>query len=300
MANKKIKSVGIILKPKAIHEFSTILPNLTDWLKRLKIEIVFPLEEYDRLHKIYQQTKLEFEQIPRVDIYSKTDLIITLGGDGTLIGVARNLKHISPPIFGVNMGNLGFITEFSKHDFYEELEDVIKGEYEIQKLALYKAELYSAKGEKLKTGYFLNDAVIAKGGISRMFYVSVETDQEIIYPLAGDGLIVSSPIGSTAYSLAAGGPIVHPSVKSIILNPICPHSLTHRPLVLPDNLDIWIKPPRTEKEIFLTLDGQEAITLTGGQQVKISKASKKNVKIIRNEEREYFRTLKEKFKHGRR
>ncbi len=296
---QKIKKVGIVLKPKVIHEFSTILPNLVEWLIRMKVEVYFPLEESQRLLKIFTSSKNTFKLVPKIDILKHAELIITLGGDGTLIGTARNCKATTPPIFGINMGNLGFITEFSKHDFHDDLVKVLKGKYEVRKVPLYKAELYKGR-EAVKSGYFLNDAVISKSGISRMFSVSIETDQESIYNLAGDGLIISSPIGSTAYSLAAGGPIVHPSVKSIIINPLCPHSLTHRPLVLPDKENIWIKVPKGETELYLTLDGQEAITISKNRKVKISKAARKHVNLIINPEREYFHTLKEKFRYGRR
>lgn len=296
---QKIKKVGLIIKPKVTHEFMTTLPNLTDWLKRRKIDIYFPLEVTERLEKIYQTKKLKFNLIPKVDLYKECELLITLGGDGTLIGVARKTKYDSPPIFGINMGNLGFITEFSRHDFHDDLAEVLNGNYKSHKLHLYKAEVWQ-NGKVQQTGHFLNDAVITKSGISRMFTLAIESESENIYNLAGDGLIVSSPIGSTAYSLAAGGPIVHPRVKALILNPICPHSLTHRPLVLPDTQELWIKLPKDEKEIYLTLDGQEAITLKSNQRVRISKSSRKSVNLIENENREYFRTLKEKFKHGRR
>jgi len=294
-----IKNVGIILKPRAVHDFLTILPNLTEWLKRRKVEVFFPVEETERLHKIYQTTKLKFNIIPKVDMHTQCDLLITLGGDGTLIGVARTSKKTSPPIFGINMGNLGFITEFSKHEFHDDLAQVLKGNYTIHNVPLYKAEIIENE-KTVRSGYFINDAVISKSGISRMFTVALETEDENIYNLAGDGLIVSSPIGSTAYSLAAGGPIVHPRVKGIILNPICPHALTHRPLVLPENETIYIKLPKGESELFLTLDGQEAITVLKNQRVKISKPSRKHVSLIINENKEYFRTLKDKFRHGRR
>ena len=294
-----IKNVGIILKPRVVHEFSTILPNLVEWLTRRKLNIFFALEESDRLLKIFPNARPKFKLAPKVDILKDADLIITLGGDGTLIGTARNIKSKSMPIFGINMGNLGFITEFSKHEFHDSLADTLKGRYESRKLPLYKADIFH-KGSLTKSAYFLNDAVVSKSGISRMFTVSIENDNENIYNLAGDGLILSSPVGSTAYSLAAGGPIVHPSVKSLIINPICPHSLTHRPLVLPDKENIWIKLLKDEDELYLTLDGQEAITFTKHHRIRISKAARKQVNIVINPEREYFRTLKEKFRHGRR
>ncbi len=297
--SKQIKNVGIILKPKAIHDFMTILPNLTEWLRRRKIEIFFAVDETQRLHEIYQTTKIKFNLVTKNEMHSLCQLLITLGGDGTLIGVARTSKKNSPPIFGINMGNLGFITEFSKHEFHDDLAQVLKGNFETHNVPLYKAEILQ-QDKVVRSGYFVNDAVISKSGISRMFSISLDTELENIYNLAGDGLIVSSPIGSTAYSLAAGGPIVHPGVKGIILNPICPHALTHRPLVLPDTESIYIKIPKGEDEIFLTLDGQEAITVLKNQKIRISKPSRKHVSLVNNEERLYFKTLKDKFRHGRR
>ncbi|OIQ18471.1 MAG: hypothetical protein BM556_09455 [Bacteriovorax sp. MedPE-SWde] len=297
--SEQIKNVGIILKPKAIHDFMTILPNLTEWLRRRKIEIFFAVDETQRLHEIYQTTKIKFNLVTKNEMHSLCQLLVTLGGDGTLIGVARTSKKNSPPIFGINMGNLGFITEFSKHEFHDDLAQVLKGNFETHNVPLYKAEILQ-QDKVVRSGYFVNDAVISKSGISRMFSISLDTELENIYNLAGDGLIVSSPIGSTAYSLAAGGPIVHPGVKGIILNPICPHALTHRPLVLPDTESIYIKIPKGEDEIFLTLDGQEAITVMKNQKIRISKPSRKHVSLVNNKERLYFKTLKDKFRHGRR
>lgn len=169
-----------------------------------------------------------------------------MGGDGTLIGVSRNVKKNSPPIFGVNMGNLGFITEFSKVEFFDQLENTIKGTYKLTSLPLYQVEV-TRKNKVTFKGTFLNDLVINNNLVSKMLTLSVESEGEHIYNLSGDGLIISSPIGSTAYSLAAGGPIISPSVNAITLTPICAHSLTHRPLVIPDNTSVSIKAPNRMK-----------------------------------------------------
>lgn len=295
----KDTSVAIVLKPAAVNDFLTVLPNLVEWLRRRKIEVFFVENDTERIAKIFKTTKQKYKFISRSDIYTKVSLIITLGGDGTLIGVARNSSNNSSPIFGINMGNLGFITEFSRNDFYEDIEKFFTNDYTARKIPLYKAEIFE-KNEIVESAYFINDAVISKNGISRMFSITLESDNEVIYDLAGDGLIVSSPIGSTAYSLAAGGPIVHPNSKVLILTPICPHSLTHRPIILPDTENIWIKLSKGEENLSLTLDGQENITILKNQKVKISKSSKKGANLVINPKREYFDTLKEKFKHGRR
>lgn len=298
MVDMKIEEIGIVLKPSVVNEFTTMLPNLFDWLKRKKISVYFSEKDQDRISKILK-SKREANFIKKADMLNKMDLIITLGGDGTLIGMARKSNQNSCPIFGINMGNLGFITEFSKQDFYDDLENFLKGKYESRKISLFKAEVFE-NDKKLSEHYFINDAVVTKSGISRMFSISLETEKELIYDLAGDGLIVSSPIGSTAYSLAAGGPIVHPSTKAFILTPICPHSLTHRPIILPDNETVTIHLGNREEQLSLTLDGQEDVTVLKNHQVKISKSTKKYVNLVINPNREYFDTLKEKFKHGRR
>lgn len=292
-------SVAIILKPTAVSEFLTVLPNLVEWLRRRKIDFCFLDSDSERISKIFKNSKHKHKFITKNEIYTKVSLIITLGGDGTLIGVARKSSNNSSPIFGINMGNLGFITEFSRNDFYEDISKFFNNDYNVRKIPLYKAEIFE-KNEVVASAYFINDAVVSKNGISRMFSITLESDHEEIYDLAGDGLIVSSPIGSTAYSLAAGGPIVHPNSKVLILTPICPHSLTHRPIILPDSESIWIKLSKDEENLSLTLDGQENITILKNQKVKISKSSKKGANLVINPNREYFDTLKEKFKHGRR
>jgi NAD+ kinase len=197
------------------------------------------------------------------------------------------------------MGHLGFITEFSKVDFYDELELTLKGNFELNTLSLHQVEIFD-KEKSIFKSYFLNDVVINNNQISRMLTLSVEGNDEHIYNLAGDGLIISSPIGSTAYSLAAGGPIIHPDVNAITLTPICAHSLTHRPLVVSENSIIQVKAIKSEDSLKITLDGQEVIVISSNEVVRITKAKSKIVKLIKNPDRTYFRTLKEKFTHGAR
>ncbi len=294
----QIKNITIILKPKVTAEFESILPNLAHWLHRRKKNIHFLTKEKERLHKIFKGDLKNIVFVEDNDLY-KTDLIITLGGDGTLIGVGRNVRASSPPIFGVNMGHLGFITEFSKLEFFDQLEETLRGNYKLTNLSLYQVEVFK-KNKSIFKGYFLNDLVINNSQISRMLTLSVESEGEHIYNLSGDGLIISSPIGSTAYSLAAGGPIINPKVKAITLTPICAHSLTHRPLVIPDSDSVTVKAAKPDETIKLTLDGQQAFVVSPGETVKISKRKNTSAQLIKNSERTYFRTLKEKFTHGTR
>jgi NAD+ kinase len=295
----QLKNITIVLKPKVTSEFESILPNLASWLHRRKKTIRFLSKEKERLTKIFKGDLKNIIFVEEDKLNIDTDLIITMGGDGTLIGVARNVKKNSPPIFGVNMGHLGFITEFSKVEFFDQLEETIKGNYKLTTLSLYQVEIFR-KGKSTFKGSFLNDLVINNNQISRMLTLSVESEGEHIYNLSGDGLIISSPIGSTAYSMAAGGPIINPSVNAITLTPICAHSLTHRPLVIPDNTSVIIKAARPEELLKLTLDGQQALVVTSQDMIKVSKRKTIHAHLIKNPERAYYRTLKEKFTHGTR
>lgn len=296
---KKIKVVTIYIKPNPTSEFGIIVPNLIQWLSRRKVKTIFPDQFKDVVEKIIGSKSKHVSFLSEKESHKESDLIISLGGDGTLLGASRKVTNSSPPIFGVNMGKLGFIAEFTKSEIYDELAKVINGNYEIDKLPLFKVEIRNNSTSKFK-GFFVNDAVLNQTGISRMITLAVETEHEHIYNLSGDGLIVSTPIGSTAYSLAAGGPIIHPSVNGIVLTPICPHSLTYRPLVVPNNQTIQIKNQDKKIQLSLTLDGQEIESLEKQDYIIISRSTSRSVRLIHNPNRTYFLTLKEKFTHGRR
>ena len=297
--NKDLINIAIILKPSKIEELPNTITNLVRWLSRRQKNIFFLAKEESRLSKcISNKTldKIEF-QTERF-VFNETDLIISLGGDGTLLGVSRSVSS-KVPVFSVNLGRLGFITEFSKNDFYEKLNVILARKYTSFKKNLYSITVYEGD-KKLVKKVFFNDAVFTKNDLARMFSLSVESSGEHIYNLTGDGLIISSTYGSTAYSLAAGGPIVHPDVKALILTPICAHSLTHRPLVIPDGHKLTIKLLDKIDSVNITLDGQEFISIQNNQTIILNKEIKRSIQLIKNDERTYFHTLKEKFVHGRR
>lgn len=294
----EIQDIGIILKPSKFEDLNNLITNLVRWLNRRNKTIFLLKKEESRISK--KITKKILQDINFVDekmMFSKTHLVISLGGDGTLLGVCRNISS-NIPVFGVNLGRLGFITEFSKNEFYEQLNLILLGKYSSFKKALFQVEVETKLGVKKKE-YFFNDLVFSKNEIARMFTLSIEANSQHIYNLTGDGLIVSSTYGSTAYSLAAGGPIVHPDVAALILTPICAHSLTHRPMVIPDSFELSIEILDKDTQISITLDGQSAIHINHGDKVFVRKRSKKNICLISNPERTYFHTLKEKFVHGR-
>lgn len=293
-----LKDIAIILKPSAYEDLANTVSNLIRWLRRRDKDIFFLEKENNRLKSSLSKSVFGQIQFLKSEIlFSKSHLIISLGGDGTLLGVCRKVQpHI--PVFGVNLGRLGFITEFSKNDFYEKLNIVFSNKYQIRKQQLFKVSVHD-KNKEVQSRYFINDIVFNKYKIARMITLNVTSNKEHIYNLSGDGLIVSSTVGSTAYSLAAGGAIVHPSVKAILLTPICPHSLTHRPLVISDESDIVIQLLDSDEEGMITIDGQKVITFNKNHHVKITKEKKQTISIIVNNERSFYQTLKEKFDHGR-
>ncbi|MFT6631545.1 MAG: NAD+ kinase [Bacteriovoracaceae bacterium] len=299
MSTKRINNIGIVLKPSHMDDFPNVLTNLIRWLTKRQKKVFLLDKEEKRFEgslssKTISQIKFEDEKY----VFNKTDLVISLGGDGTLLGVSRKINS-QIPVFSVNLGRLGFITEFSKNDFYEKLNVILLGKYEVFKKNLYSIEV-KRKNQKPIKELFFNDAVFTKNDLARMFTLAVEADGEHIYNISGDGLIISSTYGSTAYSLAAGGPIVHPAVKALILTPICAHSLTHRPLVIPDNQSLKVSLMENIDTVNITLDGQTCVHLAPKDTVKISKENRKTITLIKNTERTYFHTLKEKFVHGRR
>lgn len=294
-----VKNVGIILKPKAVTEFTSVLPNLISWFKRRKISISFADFEEERVSKILKTTPKHVNFISLKELHHNMDLNITLGGDGTLLGFGRLSDRNSAPVFGVNMGTLGFITEYAKSEFFEGLESILSNKCEITKTPLYRAQVHKGS-KKIADAHFLNDLVVSKHDISRMFSLAVENEEENIFNISGDGLIISSPTGSTAYSLAAGGPIISPRVQALVLTPICPHSLTHRPIVISDKQALNVKVPADADSVMITLDGQEVKELPSRCVITVSKSKSKYLKLITNPQKTYFDTLKNKFTQGRR
>lgn len=294
MKKPQIKKVGITLKPNSTPEFYSILPNLCSWLIRRKISVVFRNEDQQRVYKFFKDKPTSALSFWESDAFHKdVDLMLSLGGDGTLIGVCRRI-HSRIPVLGINLGRLGFITEFNKNEYFDHLSDILQGNFTITQKPLFHVAV-KRKGKVVFSDYFFNDAVVAKNDIARMTYLRVELGKEHIYNIAGDGMIISSPMGSTAYSMAAGGPIVHPEVRGLILSPICPHSLTHRPFVIPDKAPLTLKPLPPHHSLTLTVDGQVAFPVLENDEVIINNSKMKKVSLIHNPERLYFETIREKF-----
>jgi NAD+ kinase len=233
----------------------------------------------------------------RAQLGVESDLLITFGGDGTLLSVARHAPD-NVPILGVNMGTLGFLTEIRLEEFPAVLDRVLADDYHVEPRVTFDARVIGP-GRDNKQYRVLNDVAINKSALARIIEMRVSVAGLFVSTFRGDGIIVCTPTGSTAYNLSAGGPIVYPTMGAVVITPICPHMLTNRPLVLPDELDIeiGIVSPSEGQEIYVTLDGQEGTPVTEQDRVLISK-SQQSVLLVQSPDKNYFDVLRQKLKWG--
>lgn len=272
-----MRNIVIALNPSKDIEgkiLSLVIAQITDIFKNSKITVL----------NSYEINKYRFD--------NDLDLLIVLGGDGTLLGVARDINgKYDVPILGVNIGNLGFLSSIEIQDLGEALNKIKNGQYNIQSRILLECSVDNENDSM--NGKALNDIVIARGTLSRMAKFEVYIDNKLYYRFKGDGLIVATPTGSTAYSFSAGGPFVYPDVEVITLTPICPHTRGMQPIVLKSNSEILIKAENYNGEIYLTFDGQEAKKIKDNTSIKIRKA-KDSVKILLFDNYDYFNVLRQK------
>ncbi len=226
------------------------------------------------------------------------DLIVVLGGDGTLLNASRHGKRKEVPILGVNLGGLGFLTETSVEELSITLKNVLKGDYSISKRIML--DVYIKRGrEEIFAITALNDAVITKDALARIIDIETYVNNEYLTTFKADGLIFSTPTGSTGYSLAAGGPLIYPSLPNLIVTPICPHTLTNRPIILPDGVEVRAQLKSKEEKVILTIDGQVGFPLEYDDEITIKKSSHM-VNLIKSSSRGYFEILRTKLKWGAR
>ena len=289
MANP-IKRVGIVSKPKKT-EVREIVPALLEWLRERSIE-AFIDKETGAIMEMKERC------LTRNEMPSKVDLLIVLRGDGTLLATARALNRKPVPILAVNLGGLGFLTEITREELIPTLETVVAGTHQTDRRVQIEGELIRAD-EILTPFLALNDVVLNKGAIARILDFEVRVNGEKVSTYKSDGLIVSTPTGSTAYSLAAGGPIVTPSVEAFLVTPICAHTLTHRPLVLPNTVKIEVTVKSLREAAYLTVDGQVGIAANSEDVVRMRKADS-YVELVRPPATPYFQILQKKLKWGER
>ena len=236
--------------------------------------------------------------VPRADIPDGTQLVIVLGGDGTLLSAARAIGGRDIPLFAVNLGGLGFLTAITVDEVYTQLEHALNGELRIGRRRMLHCELWRGT-DLLSSHEALNDAVLSKAEIARMIDLEVNVDEKLMCVYKADGLIVSTPTGSTAYSLSAGGPIVYPSVAAFCITPICPHTLTNRPVILPDESVIEVVNRGEDNTTYMTIDGQVGEIMMKGDRV-VCRRSLHSISLIRPPDKLFFDVLREKLKWGSR
>ena len=284
-----MKSVAIISKPWK-QELAGILPELLAWFHERKYTIY--MDEETAHYTNGEQV------VARASIGEKhSDFALVLGGDGTLLSAARSVAHQGVPILAVNLGSLGFLTEIPLNELYAALECVDKGECPIELRSVLDCRLIRG-GECILRNFALNDVVVNKSAISRLVEFDLNIDGNFVFLYKADGVIIATPTGSTAYSLAAGGPVLMPSVDAFVVTPVCPHSLTHRPLVVTQNSQIALTVETGEEQAFLSIDGQVGVPVQQGDQVLCQRAEHK-VKLLRVR-RTFFEVLRNKLKWGQR
>jgi NAD+ kinase len=224
--------------------------------------------------------------------------LVVLGGDGTLLSAARLAAERKVPILAVNLGGLGFLTTVPQDEIYSILEELFSGHHRVSERVMLEAEIVR-EGTVIRRQIALNDAVLNKAALARIMDLELRVDGEYVTTYKSDGLIISTPTGSTAYSLAAGGPIVYPTVEAFVVSPICPHTLTNRPIVIPDSATIEIDFKAGDDAVFLTLDGQIGIELVRGDQIRVRKAPNKLL-LVRAAKKTYYQILRSKLKWGER
>jgi len=285
-----MKNIGIFAK-KSHPEVREIIHQVMNYLMEKKLNVIIEKDFACDLPNVILAEKN--------DIPGKSDFIIVFGGDGTLLSVSRIDLVTDVPILAVNLGGLGFLTEIRLEEIKDVIEKVLKADFDVEKRMMFDVQLVRKATEKIETFIALNDVVVNKGALSRMIDLDTYVNNMFLNSYKVDGLIISTPTGSTGYSLSAGGPIIYPSLKLVAITPICPHTLTNRPIILDDKNEIRVQLKSGDDNVYLTMDGQVGVKMNIGDQVKVCK-SPKNITLIKSPFRNYFEVLKEKLKWGER
>jgi NAD+ kinase len=289
-----VKRIGIVVKPHQPDALKTIC-ELVSWLSERGIELVAD-SQIDR-QRITAQTGCVVETVPAEELAHNVDLIMVLGGDGTMIATARVIGDAEVPVLGVNYGGLGYLAEFRIEEMYMALELILEGNYRLEKRVMLAVELFR-NDQQVTRNRVLNDVVINKSALARIIEIEAYLNDLFVNSFRADGLIVSTPTGSTAYNLSAGGPVIYPSMNAVVLTPICPFTLSNRPIVVPDDAIISLRLKTEQEDVALTLDGQVGFPLKVEDRVVIRK-SRTTFNLIQPMNRNYFDVLRTKLRWGR-
>ena len=283
-----VKNIAIFAK---IHDprCQDVAIELVQWLRAKGLT---PLPEE------HLALRIGFGEALPANILDQAELVVVLGGDGTLISVARMVGERGIPIFGVNLGSLGFLTEITLDEMFTALGKCLRGDYNISVRTMLSVKV-ERNGDLISENRVLNDVVINKGALARIIDLETTVNDDYLTTFRGDGLIISTPTGSTGYSLSANGPILHPELECFVISPICPHTLTNRPLVVGSDAIITVELKCLNEDVCLTLDGQVGIKLMCGDVIRVAK-SKQRTRLIVSNSRDYFEILRTKLKWGER
>lgn len=294
MAVPSIKRVGVVVKRHQPDALQTLC-RLTEWLHQRGISLVGG-PEIER-ERVEQETGCAVEVIAEDKLAAGVDLMLVLGGDGTMIATARMVGDADVPVIGVNYGGLGYLAEFRIEELFAALESILAGQYKVEKRVMLAVELFRG-ADNVSRNRVLNDVVINKSALARIIEIEAYLNQQFVNSFRADGLIVSTPTGSTAYNLSAGGPVIYPSMNAIVITPICPFTLSNRPIVVPDDAEIELRLKTEEEEVALTLDGQVGFPLKVEDRVVIRK-SQTTFNLVQPMSRNYFEVLRDKLRWGR-
>lgn len=289
-----IKRIGLVVKPHQPEALETLC-NLTEWLTARDIALAGgPAVDRERIE---HETGCAIEIIPDNELPQKVDLILVLGGDGTMIATARMLGDCEVPVIGVNYGGLGYLAEFRIDELFTALESILAGDYKLEKRVMLAVEL--RRGDEVVTrNRVLNDVVMNKSALARIIQIETYLNEQFVNSFRADGLIVSTPTGSTAYNLSAGGPIIFPTMNTVVITPICPFTLSNRPIVVPDDSVIEVRLMTEKEDVALTLDGQVGFPIQARDRVIIRK-SNTTFNLVQPKNRNYFDLLRDKLRWGR-
>src|SRR2546430_3336862 len=279
-------TIGIISRPRRSN-LAIVAPTLLHWLEARGVRALYDNETASCLKDPSQGRARE-------QVAEESQLLLVLGGDGTLLAAARVAAPLGIPILPINMGSLGFLTSFKIEEMYPALEQVLAGRFSCSERVMLDVELHR-DAEIIEHQVVVNEAVINKGALARMIDLQLTIDSDFVCRYRADGLIVATPTGSTAYSLSAGGPIVHPAVESWIITPICPHTLSDRPVVVRDSSSIEVHLSGDTESVFLTLDGQTGIPMQAADVVRMRRAAER-LRLIQPAQKSYFEILRNKLK----
>lgn len=294
MTTSAVKRIGIVVKPHQPDALKTIC-DVVGWLHKRGIKAVGG-PQHDRL-AIEAETGCALEILPDQELAANVDLMLVLGGDGTMIATARMVGDTEVPVLGVNYGGLGYLAEFRIEELYIALESILQEDYRLDKRVMLAVELIRGE-EPVIRNRVLNDVVINKSALARIIEIEAYLNGQFVNSFRADGLIVSTPTGSTAYNLSAGGPVIYPSMNAIVVTPICPFTLSNRPIVVPDDAEIELFLKTPNEEVALTLDGQVGLPLQVEDQIVIRKSGT-TFNLVQPTNRNYFEVLRDKLRWGR-